>query len=373
MQDNNLKILYIDLDLPHLLKDDDYPAGGIACEWLSWIEGIKQTGHKFGLLTWEGANEYINKDVGFDIVESYSLKKGIPVLRLIYYRIPKFFKAVKNYCPDVIVQEGAGNLTFMSAITAKILKKTFVYRIASDRDIDNRIKNLLGKRTHFLYKIALRNTDIFVCQNEYQYNILKKKFPNKKIFTLYNPYITQNNSADIINRNKGSFIAWVGNFRHEKNIAALVSIAKSLPQINFKIAGKPLSTIDETSRQAVEELKKMKNVEFVGYLKRSEILPFLSNAIALLNTSYLEGFSNSYLEAWEAGIPVITTKNANPDNVINNYKLGIVANTYTELPDIIKKVVEQEADKDLPLRCKEYLKKHHDAEILANNLISLIK
>ncbi len=119
MINKKTKILYIDFAIPHLLKDDDFPAGGIANEWISWIEGIKQTGNKIGVLTWKGAKKFIHKDVGFDIIESYELKKGIPFLRFLYYRFPKFYKAIKNYNPDVIAQEGANNLTFLCAIISK--------------------------------------------------------------------------------------------------------------------------------------------------------------------------------------------------------------------------------------------------------------
>ncbi|MFW9928915.1 MAG: glycosyltransferase family 4 protein [Candidatus Thorarchaeota archaeon] len=376
MSDKKLKILYVDFDLPHLLKDDDYPAGGIANEWLSWINGIKRTGNKIGVLTWKGAKNYINKDIDLDIIESFELKKGMPILKLLYYRFPFFLKAVKNYNPDIIIQEGASNLTFLSAITSKILNKTFVYRIASDKDVDERIdkiKKIFGWRSHILHKIALRYTDIFVSQNNYQHTVLKKKFPNKKVFTLYNPYIIKNSSVSNLKENERSFIAWIGNFRHEKNIPALVSITKSLPHINFKIAGKPLHNIDRVSEDAFKELEKIKNVELIGYLKRSEVVPFLSNAIALLNTSYLEGFSNTFLEAWAAGTPVITTQNVNPDNLITKYKLGVVANNYDDLPDIISKITNSGIGHDFSVRCREYVEKYHDPEVLANELIELVK
>src|SRR3972149_4540948 len=116
MTKNKIKILYIDFDIPHLLKDDDVPAGGIANEWLSWIEGIKQTGNKIGVLTWKGAKKFINKELDFDIIESYEPNKGIPILRFFYYIFPKFYGAIKNYNPDIIAQDGANYLTMISGL-----------------------------------------------------------------------------------------------------------------------------------------------------------------------------------------------------------------------------------------------------------------
>ena len=82
---------------------------------------------------------------------------------------------------------GAGSFTFLGAIISKILGKTFIYRLASDLDVDERVNKKLNKRDRILYKLALKNTDIFICQNEYQYKTLKEKFPKKQILFFIPP------------------------------------------------------------------------------------------------------------------------------------------------------------------------------------------
>jgi len=367
-----MKILFIDFDIPHLLKDDDHPVGGVANEWLSWIEGVKRSGNKVGVLTWEGAKKFINKDVDFDIIEAYDLHKGIKVLRFFYYTFPKFLMAIKHYNPDIILQNGVSNITFMGSIVSKILGKTFIYRVASDRSVDERIRKHLNIKGYNIFKMALKNTDIFLSQNEYQYTTLKQKFPDKKNIVIYPPFNLKNDMMNI-NESRRSYIAWMGNFRYEKNIAALVPIAKILPDVNFKVTGKPSSEMDKASLDAVEELKILQNVEFVGYIKKTEILPFVSKSIALLNTSYLEGFPTTFLEAWACGTPVITTKNANPDFLITKHKLGNVANSYDELPIIIKNLVDSEPNNDLRIRCREYVKQYHNPETYVRDLIKNVK
>ena len=372
MPDKKLKILYIDFAFPYLLRDTDKPSGGAATEWLSWIEGIKSTGNEIGVLTWKGAKQFIDKDLNFDIVESFGVMEGIRIIRFFYVRFPKLFMAIKKYNPDVIIQMGSGGFTFMGAIISKILGKTFIYRLSSDLDADKRIKKKLNKKDQILYKIGLKNTDIILCLNEYQYRALKEKLPNKKIFILNPPFCT-NKNIRLTGEKKGSFITWMGNSRYEKNISALVPIAKSLPDINFKITGTKSSNIDKSSLEALKILETLKNVEFMGYMKRSEILPFLSNAIALLNTSYLEGFPLTFLEAWSLGIPVISTKNVNPNNVITKNKLGAVAESYDDLPEIIRKIVNASPDESMGKRCRDYVEKYHNPEILAGKLVEIIR
>ena len=109
------------------------------------------------------------------------------------------------------------------------------------------------------------------------------------------------------------------------------------------------------TKNVLTELKQTTNVEFVGYLKRGEIKSFLSKSIALLNTSFNEGFSNTFLEAWALGVPVITTQNVNPDEIVNKYNLGKVANGYDQLPDLIKLIIAYDNTEynKLALHCYE--------------------
>ena len=78
----------------------------------------------------------------------------------------------------------------------------------------------------------------------------------------------------------------------------------------------------EKPKNIFKELMKKKNIILIGRKSRKETLELISNARALINTSYYEGFSNTFLEAWAAGVPVISL-NVNPGNVLEKYHLGI--------------------------------------------------
>ena len=43
--------------------------------------------------------------------------------------------------------------------------------------------------------------------------------------------------------------------------------------------------------------KFLPNIKFVGFIPRNEISSFLGDAYLLLNTSFYEGFSNTFLES----------------------------------------------------------------------------
>ena len=62
---------------------------------------------------------------------------------------------------------------------------------------------------------------------------------------------------------------------------------------------------------------------FHGRLGRLELNRLYHQAGVLVCTSSLEGFPNTFLEAWSVGLPVLTT--FDPDRIIATHHLGAVA------------------------------------------------
>ena len=368
------KILYLDYTLPYLYTDlDEYP-GGAAVEWYHWIKGFNKINIQVGVLTYKGVRKYITKKLNFDLIECWDNKKGAQKFRFIYYILPSFYKETKNYNPDYLVQETAGRYTAIMFFVAKVLGKKFIYRIASDQEVDKRLNSYLTKTDLLLYNIGLKFADFIFCQNTYQEQVLKKRFPKKNILLIYNPYNIIVNQP-ILEKKDRSFIAWIGSFTYLKNVPVLLEVIKKNPDIKFKIAGKEINSKSNSETDyAIEELKKMRNVEFVGFLRNEEITNFLQGAYALLNTSRLEGFSNTFIEAWSVGTPVISTKNVNPDNIISKQHLGFIADSYGELSQGLEKIISMDDCEysELSNKCRRYVEENHEAKNLANRFIKFI-
>ncbi len=366
-----MRILLLDWTLPKLLKDSDSIAGGAASEWYSWIKGIRGNKHEFILLTFKGASDFIAKKLDFEIAESYNDKKSLPILGWLYYKFPSLFFAIKKAKPDVIITMCATNFVGVLPIIGKILDIPFAFRVANDPDVDGRKKAIMGSASYYFYRFGLKITKYILAQNSYQYERMKRDFPDKYIINLPVPYSMENYRLPS-SQNEREYVAWVANFRYQKNLKALFDVATSLPNINFHIAGLAQPNIDDETAKAVEELKKMKNVKFVGYIPRSGMHNFYRKALLLLNTSRWEGFSNAFLEAWAAGVPVVTTQNVNPDNLIPRFGLGVVAENYTDLPNKILEMINHPEYTDFIFRTHNYVKENHDPIKLTNVLIDFL-
>jgi glycosyltransferase involved in cell wall biosynthesis len=366
-----MKVLIYDWNMPYYIKDSRFPVGGATVELYAWSDGFITNGVETGILTWAGANDYIGQNSRFNIIEGYYKDKGLRGVRYFLYRLPKLFNTLRNYKPNFLFQECFSDIVLPLVLFSKILGIKFIHRIASDRDVDLRTNRKFSKWRIYSYKLGLFFTDFIVCQNQYQYKILKSKYPNKKIIIKYNPIVSKFNFP-IKAKDERSYIAWMGNHRREKNLKALLDVAKALPQFQFKVTGTTLNTVDDFTLDAIKGLKECNNVDFVGYIKNDEVLDFVSKAYLLLNTSFYEGFSNTYLEAWAAGTPIITTVNANPDNICEKYVLGKVASNYLEIPNLINSLISDDSYNEIAKNCRNYVINNHNPKQIAMDLINFM-
>ncbi|MFC1785870.1 glycosyltransferase family 4 protein [Candidatus Neomarinimicrobiota bacterium] len=331
-----IKLLYFDLYLPYLLNGDKVTIGGTAVEWKNWFHGFLNIGVDIELLTWEGAEKYIKKTHNINIRESYSLNKGIRFLRVLYYRLPALIKSIKNSQATHVIQQNGSWIAGLLAIITKLQRKSFILRIANDPDVNMWPSSAFSLRKKIGYWMAIKLSDFIFCQNNNQYDVLSKNYPRKNIHILYNPIIIA--KKDKGNFNNRSYVAWIGRFAPQKNLPALLKIAESLPNIEFKIVGQKTNSTRQIDLVAIKKLKYLKNVELIDFIDRDNILEFLNHSKLLLNTSNHEGLSNTFLEALLVGTPIVTTSKVNPDNMIIEHKLGYVSDNHEEILENINHI-----------------------------------
>lgn len=366
-----MKILFVDFNLPYLVNDENYAVGGATVQALNWINGLKSQNAEIAvLIEEEGSNFNNNTDIKY--LPTFSLDKGNKGINWLTHRYYKLQQAVSLYKPDFIYQAGAGPITYFISLTAKG-KTKFIHRIANDVDTDSRIKTRLNFVSRFLYKTALKNTDLILCQNEYQYHNLKSFLNNKNIVQIHNPILIDPLLKPIKKNANTSYVAWVGIFQYQKNLPALYEIVNKLHDIEFRIAGTARKKIDPDTINALEKLEHCKNVKFVGYLNRKHLSIFLTESSLLLNTSFYEGFSNTFLEALAASTPIVTLQKTDPDSIIEKNGLGKAVKSYEEMPDAIRNILSNKFYNELCEKCYNYVKEYHDAEKLAKNLLLLLE
>ncbi len=84
------------------------------------------------------------------------------------------------------------------------------------------------------------------------------------------------------------------------------------------------------------------------------------NAFALVNTSSVEGFPNTFLHAWAHGVPVLTLE-IDPDDTIARNRIGVVGGTIDGLAAAARRLLaDPRARDEMSRRAVVYVKEHHD-------------
>ncbi|SMD46309.1 Glycosyltransferase involved in cell wall bisynthesis [Aquiflexum balticum DSM 16537] len=365
------KILFSQFANIELIVEGGNPRGGAAVQTLVWMHAFNKLGFDIQQVIYETETRPKKKE--FDWVETITVyNPNVKRIRSWYtYKLPAYFKTLKTAKCDYVYSSIPKWYFFYINIFCKILGIKHIIRIPSDEMVDKRIFLTESKIDNFYIQKSFATADLILAQNEYQFVNLKRKFPKQQIVKIYNPTIINEEFLKIKTELQGH-IAWIANFRHRKNMALLLKIAELLPKENFMIAGVPLLPLDEETEDSVENLRKLKNVTFLGNVGREDILGFLSKAKFLLSTARYEGFSNTFLEAMCTGTPVLTTHTANPDELINRYELGYVYENENEICSIIENLT-MEKYLTWSKNCIAYVKENHDYKYLGNKLMNQIK
>jgi len=180
-----------------------------------------------------------------------------------------------------------------------------------------------------IFDLSINTFSEVICQHEGQRDSLTKNY-NIKSKLVYNCH-TPKSIKKIPNL---KIFSWIGHIRSIKNIESFLELSRMFEKENIKfiVAGKiPKS---EYGLKISKLIKKSKNVKYLGSLEMRDVLKLLNASIALVNTSFTEGFSNTFVESWSQSTPVISLY-ADPGNIIQIEKLGY----FSENMEQIKKDV----------------------------------
>jgi glycosyltransferase involved in cell wall biosynthesis len=365
------RFLFIDEKIINLMQVNEKPCGGSAVQTYGWILGLIEEGQEVFVMTNADEKTVLKEECrNIRIIPMYDFNKGIRWFRWLYYRMPHMYKKIKAAKPDYLYSGIAGWGTLLLAITCRLLNVKYIQRISSDAHLDKRFRESNSAIHQLLMHWGLKMCHHILCQNNYQLLKIRKKFPGKSAIKISNPYYLNNRELANEDHAEG-YIAWLGLYRYPKNLKLLYQVASLLKKEQFMVAGKAGSNSDEETSTYLEKLQQLPNVKFSGFLERTQVLPFLAKAKFLLNTSRYEGFSNTFLESWSVGTPVISTVNVNPDSIISNHELGIV---YKDVFDLCNKYasVTPQLYELMAENGRQYVAHYHDYRIVARLLLKYL-
>lgn len=274
-----------------------------------------------------------------------------------------------RYRPGLVMERGAGRALFPIARLAKLFGVKSVFFGASDINFEPEKQNIAGGSHNLkFYRKGLEFVDYFVTQNAFQHETLLQNYKRESLVL---PNIWGNLSfgkeANVV-----TDIVWVANMRPLKRPEWVFNAARMLPNVRFTMIGGVYAQSKDYYNHLETEASGISNLEFLGPMPFVETSKLIRKSKLLVCTSEFEGFPNTFLQAWSAGIPVIST--VNPSELITKHNLGEVVETEEQFQAVIKKLLVEKNIYAEKCKCvEEYFEKNHSDETNFHRLLKYIR
>jgi len=353
----------------------------------------------FGLLSGEGDLKYIGgetvqhvllarawRDLGYDVsiivfddgqgarrvvdgitaIAAQSRNGGLPGIKFFHPRASKLFSALAAADADVYYQSPAGAFTGITAWFCRMTGRKFIFRVASDSDCEKEHSRIKLWRDRKLYEYGLRHADLVAVQTGFQGNMLRENhgLESDVVNMLVEPprRATPPVKKDID-------VLWLGNLRSLKRPEMVLELARQMPDVSFTLAGGPCpfpsgyTYFDDVKAAAA----RLPNVSMPGGVRYTESGEWFDRARIFLNTSSIEGFPNTFLQAWIRGVPVVSF--FDPDGLIRRLQLGQVATCLDDMREFIRGLLDVEVYREnIGRRARDFVSREFTSAAAARYL-----
>jgi glycosyltransferase involved in cell wall biosynthesis len=265
--------------------------------------------------------------------------------------------------PDWWYWQGAEAIWGAMLLVAKAMRIRGIYSSSSDSDLQPRSALTRRQRWWPLYAWGLNAVDRIVVQHHGQLSELSRKLQSKAAVV---PGLVLTPERVKLQAERRNYIVWVSFLRQMKRPDLLIEIARKSPELHFVVCGAMTNfqSPGGYGEKLVKEMHSLPNIEYRGHVDQCQVLKIMADAAALLCTSDVEGFPNTFLEAWSVGTPVVSL-NIDPGGVISERCLGFVSGTTEQAVSDIRTLVNSpEVFAAISSRSREYIEEvHSNAEV----------
>jgi glycosyltransferase involved in cell wall biosynthesis len=298
---------------------------------------------------------------GVQVFKAYALGAGLPVLRFVHPRWTGLVSALSRADADVYYGSCAGGLIGQIGMFCASRGKRFVFRTASDADCQPDALISMGRwyrRDKWLYERGLRRASGVLVQSVRQQELMRRNFG---IDSSIAGLVVEPGSSEREFGERDIDALWVSNMRSVKRPDVLLSVADQLPHVSFHMVGGTVPGGQQFFETVKAQAADRGNVTFHGAVAYRDTGALYSRARVLVNTSDIEGFPNTYLQAWSSGTPVVAF--FDPDGVIAREGLGVTVRTPDEMREAVRRLTSDESEwQAARRRCLAFIERHYSED-----------
>ncbi|MFC1912154.1 glycosyltransferase family 4 protein [Chloroflexota bacterium] len=367
---NKLKICFLALaSYPLLMHSKEALVGGAEVQQVLLAEELIKDDLIISFIVFDHGQKQAKMVNGITLYKTipkdYRLNSPLSLFRAT--RI--FWKAMKLADADIYFQRASNKISSLVAIYCLLHKKKYIHSIASDKSVNGMYTKQAGSLMGWLYAFAIKRADIVLTQSKYQQKLLRTRF-HKDSTIVKNAYPLVIGGSNML---AFSTILWVGTISRLKRPELYLELAKNIPTAKFQMIGGKDYNEPLYYQIIKEETEKIPNLDFLGFLPFHMLHSYFNQASILVNTSSVEGFPNTFLQAWSCGIPVVSL-DIDPDEIICDNKLGLHSKTLKQLVADVRRLQSQKQLRDeISQNARQYVEKEHNLEQISRIYLDLFQ
>lgn len=347
-----------------LFNLDKNHVGGAELQHSFLAEELIVRGYNVNIITFSTSDSsqtkmpfFVNKN-GISICLIPTKNRSIIKLLANFRIIINIWSAMRKINANIYLQRGAGYETALVSMFCILHRKKFILNIASNGDLVDHQESMRSVIKIFFSNFGISTANLVIAQSDEQKKIYSERW-TRKCYVIKNIYpLTQNQ----IIKTDPPVILWVGTIRPEwKHPELFLKLARSIPYARFQMIGG--SSKDIVFYQKIQqESKEIPNLEFVGFVPYANIKDYFSKASIFVNTSNVEGFPNTFIEAWLSRTPVVSLE-IDPDEVICKNNLGFHSKTFDQMvKDVETLLLNANLCDQMGQNGQSYVKREHDVK-----------
>jgi glycosyltransferase involved in cell wall biosynthesis len=333
------RICFLGLDNLAVLSPDHahLPAGGEPVQQTLLARALARRGFDVSMVVASlGQPDGATFD-GIRTFGSFDPDAGIPILRFIHPRWTSVMAQLRRVDADVYYTSCASTGVAQIVRAARALGAGSVFRIASDSDCDPARLLIRLWRDRKIYEHGLARVDRILAQSAFQSDLMRRNYQRDSRVA---GMLVEPAAAPAAFSARQCDALWVSNIRQVKRPDILLQVAGEMPDLSFHMVGGPLPGAEAMFDEVGAAARALPNLEFAGLVPYRRVSRAYAQARVFVNTSDVEGFPNSFLQAWINGVPVVSF--FDPDGVIAREGLGVAVRSRAEMLDAIRRLATQE-------------------------------
>ena len=280
----------------------------------------------------------------------------------------RWVRLLRSINADIFVTRCAGTSVGFIQMACSLVRRPFIYMVAHDMDVSGDYA-VTYPVEGALFERGLRHAEIVICQNERQADLLFNRYRRRGHVV---PSLCPFEIVASPDQGSRKSVMWIARVDDWKQPELFIQLAMRDSRSTIRDGGSGESSESYTTGEHLQGCASMPNLKLLPAVPLHETGRLFRESAVFVNTSRIEGFPNTYLQAAASGTPIVSWA-VNPDGMLDRYELGFCANEdWSRFEQSVRLLCRDNA-----LRTRmggnglEYVRQRHNPDAIARAYLKL--